>query len=54
MNLLRLLTLQILEGRITVGQARAIVIARAAARREKSFPRRYAGRLTRFERWSAA
>lgn len=53
-NLLRLLTLQIIEGRTTIEQARAIVIARAAALREKSVPRKYAGRLTRFERWSTA
>ena len=33
MKLLRLLTLQIMEGRMTVDSARAIVIARAAARR---------------------
>lgn len=35
MTLLRLLTLQIVEGRTTVGNARAIIIARAARERER-------------------
>jgi hypothetical protein len=45
MNLLRLLTLQILEGRTSVEEARAIVIARAARNRENR-----GGVLRRFHR----
>lgn len=64
MSLLSLLTKQILDGRISVEQARTIVIARAAAQRERkrqqnreSWKRTSLRKRTyseRFEEWAAA
>ena len=64
MSHLSLLTKQILDGRVSVEQARAIVIARAAAQRERrrqqkrdSWKRRARRARTyneRFEEWAAA
>jgi len=55
MRLLRLLTLQITEGRISVEEARAIVLARAKFARDKAarpYRRRGPSKTSKFEAWA--